>query len=231
MKSSNLRIVILVIAILMTKVATAQMTNVQLHREMGTINVNETMKIKREGFRVKFEMLGFDSLGIYYWNTQTLYSTDDKSVQASLQILRGFSFSKNSKLQALFGHQSAIGATSQYYAGLHYPFNLGRVRFLPFFAYVYNKEQQSADFRLTSGISTVLAKKKIQIFGFVNLYTRDKVTPESVDRKEIGFQANPQVWFRFNKQLALGGEVSLDYVGSRYQKLISIPTVAGRWSF
>lgn len=231
MKSTNLRIAILVIAILVTKVATAQMTNVQLHREMGTIKVNENMKIKREGFRVKFEMLGFDSLGTYYWNTQTLYSTDDKSVQGQIQILRGFKFSKKAKLQALLGHQSATGVTSQYYAGLHYPFNLGRVRFLPFVAYVYNKEQQSANFRLTSGISTLLAKKKIQLFGFVNLYTKDKFTPEGADGKEIGFQANPQAWFRFNKQFAFGGEVSIDYLESRYQKLIAIPTVAGRWSF
>jgi hypothetical protein len=231
MKSTNLRIAILVAAILVTKIATAQMTNVQLHREMGTINVNEDVKIKREGFRIKFEMLGFDSLGTYYWNTQTLYSTDDKAVHASLQILRAFKFSKRTNLQVLFGHQSAIGVASQYYAGLHYPITLGRVRFLPFLAYVYNKEQKSADFRFTSGISTLLAKKKIQIFGFVNLYSRDKITPEGADGKEIGFQANPQVWFRFNKQFALGGEVGIDYLESRYQKLIAIPTVAARWSF
>jgi hypothetical protein len=176
-------------------------------------------------------MLGFDSLGTYYWNTQTLYSTDDKSVQAQLQILRAIKFTKGSKLQALLGHQSAIGATSQYYAGLHYPFNIGRVRFLPFVAYVYNKDQESADFRLTSGVSTLLAKKKIQIFGFVNLCTRDKITPEGADGKEISFQANPQLWFRFNKQFAVGGEVNVDYLKSRYQKLISIPTLALRWSF
>jgi hypothetical protein len=96
---------------------------------------------------------------------------------------------------------------------------------------VYNKDQRSANFRLTSGVSTVLAKKKILIFGFVNGYTRDKVSVEGVESREIGFQANPQVWFRFNRQLAVGGEVSVDYLASRYQKFISIPTAAARWTF
>jgi hypothetical protein len=211
--------------------ACAQFTNLQLHKEMSSINVNETTKIKRDGFRAKFEMLGFDSLGIYYWNTVTQYSTSDKHTSAQVQILRGIKFSKNFKLQALFGHQSATGTTSQWYAGVHYPVKVGRVKFLPFFAYVYNKDQRSANFRLTSGISTLLLKKKVQIFGFVNAYTRDKISAEGAESKEIGFQANPQVWFRFNKQVAVGGEFGVDYLASRYQKIISIPTAAARWTF
>jgi hypothetical protein len=232
MKSiTSLRTGLLFATIILSKVALAQFTNLQLHKEMGSINVNETTKVKRNGFKAKFERLGTDSLGIYYWNTVTQYSTTDKSVSAQLQILRGVRFSKHTKLQALFGHQSATGTTSQYYVGLHYPVTVGRVRFLPFFAYVYNKEQRSADFRFTSGISTVLAKKKILIFGFVNAYTRDKISAEGKASKQIGFQANPQLWFRFNKQLAVGGELGLDYLPARFQKFITIPTAAARWTF
>jgi hypothetical protein len=227
--TSTMRIVI---AILLTsKMAFGQFANLQVHKEMGSINVNETTKVKRDGFKAKFEMLGFDSLGIFYWNTSTQYSTNDKNVSAQIQILRGIQFSKRSKFQALLGHQSATGTTSQWYAGIHHPLKLGRVKFLPFFAYVYNKDQRSADFRFTSGVSTLLAKKKIIIFGFVNAYTRDKIVPDAPASKEIGFQANPQVWFRFNKQLAAGGEVGIDYLGSRYQKCIVIPTAGCRWSF
>jgi hypothetical protein len=223
---------ILVLLVTTVTVVSAQTTtNLQLHKEMGSINVNDSVKIKRDGFKAKFEMLGFDSLGIYYWNTSTQYSTNDKSMSAQVQILRGIQFSKHSKFQALLGHQSATGATSQWYLGVHHPFKVGRVKFLPFLAYVYNKDQRSANFRFTSGVSTMLAKKKILIFGFVNAYTRDKAPVEGVESKEIGFQANPQVWFRFNRQVAVGGEVSIDYLASRYQKFISIPTVGARWTF
>ncbi len=222
---------ILVALLLICTAASAQFTNLQLHKEMGSINVNETTKIKRDGFKAKFEMLGIDSLGIFYWNTSTQFSTNDKSVSAQIQILRGIRFSKHTKLQALLGHQSATGTTSQWYAGIHHPFKVGRVKFLPFLAYVYNKDQRSANFRFTSGVSTVLAKKKILVFGFVNAYTRDKVSPEGVESKEIGFQANPQAWFRFSRQVAVGGEVSVDYLKSRYQSFIAIPTAAARWTF
>lgn len=232
MKSITFSTMRVVIAILLTgKIAFAQFTNLQVHKEMGSFNVNETTKIKRDGFKAKFEMLGFDSLGIYYWNTSTQYTTNDKSVSAQLQILRGISVSKRSRFQALLGHQSATGTTSQYYIGIHHPLKLGRVKFLPFLAYVYNKDQRSADFRFTSGVSTLLAKKKILIFGFVNAYTKDKITQDASASKEIGFQANPQVWFRFNKQLAAGGELGIDYLASRYQHFIAIPTAAARWNF
>jgi hypothetical protein len=232
MKSTKFSTALIVIAmVLVFTAASAQFTNLQLHKEMGSINVNETTKIKRDGFKAKFEMLGFDSLGIYYWNTSTQISTGDKNLSAQLQILRGIGFSKRTKLQALLGYQSATGTTSQWYAGLHHPFKVGRVKFLPFIAYVYNKDQRSANFRFTSGVSTLLAKKKILLFGFVNAYTRDKVSPEGVESKEIGFQANPQAWFRFKKQLAVGGEVSVDYLASRYQKFIAIPTAGARWTF
>jgi hypothetical protein len=232
MKSITISTIRVIAAILLTaKMAFGQFTNLQLHKEMGSINVNETTKIKRDGFKAKFEMLGFDSLGIYYWNTSTQYSTQDKNVSAQLQILRGIRFSKRSRFQALLGHQSATGTTSQYYVGIHHPLKLGRVKFLPFLAYVYNKDQRSANFRFTSGVSTLLAKKKILVFGFVNAYTKDKITPEGVPSKEIGFQANPQVWLKFRKQLAAGGELGLDYLGSRYQKFIMIPTAGIRWNF
>jgi hypothetical protein len=231
MKSTTTRTVLVLAIVLTSKIVFAQFTNLQLHKEMGNINVNETTKMKRDGFKAKFEMLGFDSLGIFYWNTSMQYSTADKSVSAQVQILRGIIISKRSKVQVLVGHQSAIGATSQYYGGLHYPFTLGRVRFLPYAAYVYNKDQRSADFRLTSGVSTLLAKKKILIFGFVNAYTKDKISVDGSAEKEIGFQANPQAWFRFNRQIGVGGEVSLDYLPSRYQKFIAIPTAAFRWTF
>lgn len=232
MKAITISTMRIVIAILLTgNVAFGQFTNLQVHKEMGSINVNETTKIKRDGFKAKFEMLGFDSLGIYYWNTSTQYTTGDKSVGAQLQILHGFRISKGSKVQALLGHQSAIGTTSQYYAGIHHPFKLGRVKFLPFIAYVYNKDQRSADFRFTSGVSTVLAKRKILIFGFVGAYSKDKIVPDAPASKEIGFQANPQVWFQLSRQLAFGGEVSVDYLASRYQEFIAIPTAAIRCSF
>jgi len=232
MKTITFSTVRIVIAILITgQMAFAQFSNLQLHKEMGSINVNEQTKIKRDGFKAKFEMLGFDSLGIYYWNTSTQYTTSDKNVSAQLQILRGIKLSKRSMFQALLGHQSATGTSSQYYVGIHHPLKFGRVKFLPFLAYVYNKDQQSADFRFTSGVSTLLAKKKIIVFGFVNAYTKDKIVPDAAPSKEIGFQANPQVWFRFNKQIAAGGEFGIDYLGSRYQKLITIPTAGFRWSF
>jgi hypothetical protein len=232
MKSSKFSTTGIVLAMVMVcTAASAQFTNLQLHKEMGSINVNETTKIKRDGFKAKFEMLGFDSLGIYYWNTSTQFSTNDKNMSAQVQILRGIQFSKRSKFQALLGHQSATGTTSQWYVGIHHPYKVGRVKFLPFLAYVYNKDQRSANFRFTSGVSTVLAKKKILIFGFVNAYTRDKVSVEGIESKEIGFQANPQVWFRFNRQVAVGTECSVDYLESRYQKFIAIPTAAARWTF
>lgn len=209
----------------------AQIVNLQIHRELGSFKINDSTRIKREGFRAKFEMIGTDSMGTYYWNTQMAYSTNDKGVGAQLQILRGIRFSKKMKLQALFGHSSAIGTTSHWHLGVHYPINVGRVRLLPFVTYVYNREQKAADFRFTSGFSTNLAKNKILIFGFVNAYTKDRPVGDGSFTKEVGFQANPQVWLRFSKKIAVGSEVGVDYLKSRYQPWIVIPTAAARWVF
>lgn len=222
---------LLVAAVIINIAAHGQFTNLQSHKEIGYIDVNDSTRIKRDGLRAKFEMLGFDSLGIYYWNTVTQYSTDDKSLAAQLQIIRGIRFSKASRWQLILGHQSATGSSSQYYAGVHHPFKLGRVKFLPFIAYVYNKDQRSANFRFTSGVSTTLAKNKVLIFGFVNAYTKDKLAPEGGSEKEIGFQANPQFWFRASRRIAIGGEIGVDYLRSRYQKVIAIPTLGARWTF
>lgn len=211
--------------------ANAQIGNLQIHKELGSFKINDSTRIKRDGFRAKFEMLGFDSLGTYYWNTQISYSTNDKNMNGQVQILRGLKFSKRIKVQALLGHQSAVGTTSQWYAGVHYPLQVGRVRLLPFFAYVYNKDQKSANFRFTSGVSANLAKNKILIFGFVNAYTKDRVVNDGSFTKEIGFQANPQVWLRFSKKLAVGSELNVDYLKSRYQHFIFVPTAAARWVF
>jgi hypothetical protein len=217
-------------------VMNAQFVDLQFHKEFGSFKANESTKIKRDAFRAKFEALGFDSLGIYYVNTIVRVSTDDKNTDASIQFLRTVKVFKKFKLQPIVGFQGATGATSQYCAGVHYPIIVGRVRFLPFIAYVYNKDQKGADFRFTSGISTLLLKKKILLFGFVNAYTKDKVksvneTGELKYTKEIAFQANPQIWFRYNKSLAVGSEIGMDYVASRYQKFIVVPTAAFRWAF
>ncbi len=220
--------------VLMLSVASttnAQIGNLQIHKELGSFKINDSTKIKRDGFRAKFEMLGVDSLGTYYWNTQISYSTNDKSVGAQVQILRGLRFSKKIKLQALIGHSSAVGTTSQWYAGVHYPLQVGRVRMLPFFAYVFNKDQKSADFRFTSGVTTNLAKNKLLIFGFVNAYTKDRGVGDGSFTKEIGFQANPQLWLRFSKKIAVGSELNVDYLKSRYQQWIFIPTAGARWVF
>jgi len=208
-----------------------QIVNMQLHKEMGSFKVNDSTKVKRDGFRVKFEMLGFDSLGTYYWNAQAQYSTGDKSLNGQLLILRGIRFSKRTKLQALIGHQSAVGTTSQYYLGVHYPLVFGKVRMLPLLAYVYNRDQKSADVRFTTGVSANLAKNKILVFGFFSANTKDHAVGDGSFKKEIAIQANPQVWLRFSKKVAVGSEIGVDYLKSRYQDLIIIPTAAARWVF
>ena len=95
----SIKFSIAIVLLLCATIAQAQI-NLQLHKEMGSINVNETTKVKRDGFKAKFEMLGFDSLGIYYWNTSTQFNTSDKNVSAQVQILRGIQISKRSKFQA-----------------------------------------------------------------------------------------------------------------------------------
>jgi hypothetical protein len=208
-----------------------QVVNLQVHKELGSFKINDSTKVKRDGIRVKFEMLGFDSLGTFYWNTSAQYTTGDKSVQAQLQILRGIRFSKKIKVQALLGHQSAVGTASQYYLGIHYPLTFGRLRVLPFVAYVYNKDQKSADIRFTSGFSANLAKNKLLVFGFVNAYTKDRAVGDGSFEKEIGIQANPQIWLRFSKKIAVGSEIGVDYLKSRYQSVIIVPTAAARLVF
>jgi len=227
-----MKLTMMVCLLLIAVSVQAQFTGMQFHYETGTFKAGD-QKVKRNSVSVQFETLNFDSLGTYYVNANFKYSMDDKATFAQLKMFRSFKIKPLNPVQLAVGHAGIVGINSFYYAGVHMPFRIGKVTFLPLLLYSYNKNAQSPDARFTSGYSTRLFKNKVSVFGFVDVWTMDRYTTErALNGKRIGAQMTPQIWYNINNHIAMG--TKLDISINRYsidESIDVLPTAGVRWIF
>ncbi|MGF1635606.1 MAG: DUF5020 family protein [Cyclobacteriaceae bacterium] len=227
---------LILIGLLMTTcvLANAQtISNMQIHYDMGSYKVNDR-EITRNQMRGKFQMLGFDSLGSYYWGADLIYSPEeDKATSGQLTIFRGFKFSKKTHLQLVAGHTGIVGLNNFYYAGIHHPLKFGKVIILPMLLYSYNKSAKGPDVLFTTAFNTRILNDKVTIFGFFNAFTTDKVLPDgTINGKRTVMQLSPNIMYNLTKQIAIGTEIEAAY--HRYSpedKVIVLPGAMMRWTF
>lgn len=212
--------------------AQAQFKDVQLHYEMGSFKAGD-VRIKRDFFKAKLQVLHRDSLGLTYLNTELDYNSPSKGLSFSqFTLLRSFKLPFFKYVQPTVGHAAALGRDNQYFAGVLVPARFGKVVVLPLLFYAYNKSAKSADARFMVGVNAKLFNNRVHIFGFASTWTSDKVVGTEVSGKKISWQFTPQIWYHLNKSIAIG--TKLDYSKNLYTVDGSndfLPTAGVRWAY
>lgn len=70
---------------------------------------------------------------------------------------------------------------------------------------------------------------KLSIRGFADFWTKD----ELVDGKQFAMLMEPQIWYNFNKHIAIGGELELSYNAYYFTEdsFEAMPTLGAKWNF
>jgi hypothetical protein len=224
--------VLAVSGVLMNSTATAQFKDLQLHYELGSYKRGETT-VKRDFFKVKLQILGMDSLGITYLNTEIDYNSKTKGMSmGQFTLLRSLKVPFLKYVQPTLGHAAALGRDNTFYAGIVVPARFGKVTVLPLLLYSYTKAAKRPDARFTAAVGTKLFNKHLQIFGFVSAWTYDNNVQGEIQGKKIGWQLTPQIWYHFHRAFAVGTKI--DYSRNLYSQDKTndfLPTAGARWVF
>ncbi len=88
-------------------------------------------------------MFGTDSSGIYYWNVDFEYDSENTSISlSSWLLLRSFHIPKIVLIQAVIGFRATQGLSNMWYAGILVPFAINDFDIYSLFLYIYSKEAE-----------------------------------------------------------------------------------------
>ncbi len=133
------------------------------------------------------------------------------------------------------GLGTGFSIPGSYLAGAQYPFQIGSFFMSTYIAYKLNafpKNSHDAQWTLTWNAS--LAKGKLALSGFADLWTENKNVATGEGGKRLIFLSEPQIWYHITPHFALGSEVELSYnFVNKFSesKFYAIPTVAAKWNF
>jgi hypothetical protein len=229
----NFILTLTLLSLIACQTVVAQFKDVQLHYELGSFKRGENT-IKRNFFKTKVQILQRDSSGFTYLNAEVDYNNPQTKGMSfgQLTLLRSLKVPFLKYVQPTIGHAAILGASNYYFAGVLVPAKFGRVVVLPLLLYSYNRASSSADARVMIGVSTKLAKKRIQIFGFASAWTYDNNVLGEVKGKKVAWQFTPQIWFHATKAFAVGTKI--DYSRNLYSADKTndfLPTTGVRWVF
>ncbi|MFA7388823.1 MAG: DUF5020 family protein, partial [Proteiniphilum sp.] len=121
---------------------------------------------------------------------------------------------------------------SSYLAGFGYPFQLGNFFMSSYVAYKLNAFQEvSNDVQWTVTWNATLAGGKLSLGGFMDLWSENKDRTGADSGKKLILLSEPQLWYNFTPNFALGTEVELSYNFAGADKFYAIPTLATKWNF
>ncbi|HHT34775.1 MAG TPA: DUF5020 family protein, partial [Bacteroidales bacterium] len=121
---------------------------------------------------------------------------------------------------------------SSYLAGFGYPFQLGNFFMSSYVAYKLNAFQEvSNDLQWTVTWNATLAGGKLSLGGFMDLWSENKDRTGAESGKKLILLSEPQLWYNFTPNFALGTEVELSYNFAGADKFYAIPTLATKWNF
>jgi hypothetical protein len=143
----------------------------------------------------------------------------------------------NGGLGLVKGTGFGFSIPSSYLAGVGYPFQLGNFFMSTYVAYKLNAfEDVSNDAQWTVTWNATLGGGKFSLGGFMDLWTEDKsfTGGSGANGKNVVFLSEPQFWYNFTPNFALGTEVELSYnFVNKFteSKFYTIPTLATKWNF
>jgi hypothetical protein len=233
---------LLVLLLLVLRVRT-EAQNLQLHYDFGEGRkyFTATLEMFRPdalGYTFWFIDLDFDfpgsprSMSAVYWEiSRDFYIPGLKKIHPFEEL--GFHLEYNDGFTAYQDTGQTIGAASYnsvFLTGFSFPLRLGNESVTAQLLLRLPRGMDVPDFQVTLVWTRLLLKERVLFTGFADLWSQDKIA--GADRKELVFQAEPQLWYLITSKIALGGEIEISHnfpVGPNEWEFM--PTLGFRWEF
>ncbi len=197
-------------------IGTLQAQNLQLHYDLERGYATSTFEMfKPDKWGNTFMFVDFDfnggNMNQVYGEIARVLKTEKMPVGLHLEYNGGTSNQFSFANAFIFGVNYAKGNADR--------------GFSTYLGYKTFKGTGKANMQLTATWYLHLFNKKVSCLGFVDLWTEEGLTDNTV------FLTEPQLWYNINKNLSLGGEVEISNNFAFSTEFKVRPTVAVKWNF
>ena len=217
--------------------------NIQLHYDFGE---------DRKLFTSTVEMFKPDRYGSTFFFIDMDYGSDARNISNGLslaywEIARAFKWNEtqqfmprveyNGGVFKLDGEETPfIPIENVYLAGIERTWaSADFSKILTLQAnYKYIQDKENASFQLTAVWTVQMLKGKLNFLGFADFWKEEMdvwfdVQGNKLDKTDFRFLTEPQLWYNFAKNFAVGSEIELsnNFVGPEFAVM---PTIALKWT-
>ena len=209
--------------------------NLQLHFDPRNALYGNDVAAKNY-LTATFEMFKPDAWGSTFMFVDFDLNGDKRNIGlVYAEIARAFKikdFALMPHLEYNGGLGTGFSIPSSYLAGAEYPFQLGNFFMGTYVAYKLNAfTKLSHDVQWTLTWNSAFHNSKVSLGGFLDLWSENKDRVNGEGGKKLIMLSEPQLWYNFTSNFALGTEVELSYNFAGADKFYAIPTLATKWNF
>ena len=208
--------------------------NLQLHFDPRNALYGNDVAAKNY-LTATFEMFKPDAWGSTFMFVDFDLNGDNRNIGlVYAEIARAFKI-KDFALMPHLEYNGGLGTDfsipSSYLAGAEYPFQLGNFFMGTYVAYKLNAfTKLSHDVQWTLTWNSAFPNSKVSLGGFLDLWSENKDRVNGEGGKKLIMLSEPQLWYNFTSNFALGTEVELSYNFAGADKFYAIPTLATKWN-
>ena len=212
--------------------------NLQLHFDPRHAFYGDDVAAKNY-LTATFEMFKPDAWGSTFMFVDFDFNGDKRNIGlVYAEIARAFKikdFALMPHLEYNGGLRTGFSIPSSYLAGAQYPFRLGNFFMGTYLAYKLNAfTELSHDVQWTLTWNSAFPNSKVSLAGFLDLWTENKNRATGEGGKKLILLSEPQVWYNFTPNFAIGSEIELSYNfvnAFAESKFYAVPTLATKWNF
>lgn len=212
--------------------------NLQLHFDPRHAFYGDDVAAKNY-LTATFEMFKPDAWGSTFMFVDFDFNGDKRNIGlVYAEIARAFKikdFALMPHLEYNGGLGTGFSIPSSYLAGAQYPFKLGNFFMGTYLAYKLNAfNELSHDVQWTLTWNSAFPNSKVSLAGFLDLWTENKNRATGEGGKKLILLSEPQVWYNFTPNFAIGSEIELSYNfvnAFAESKFYAVPTLATKWNF
>ncbi|HOI80400.1 MAG TPA: DUF5020 family protein [Petrimonas sp.] len=212
--------------------------NLQLHFDPRHAFYGDDVAAKNY-LTATFEMFKPDAWGSTFMFVDFDFNGDKRNIGlVYAEIARAFKikdFALMPHLEYNGGLGTGFSIPSSYLAGAQYPFKLGNFFMGTYLAYKLNAfTDLSHDVQWTLTWNSAFPNSKVSLAGFLDLWTENKNRATGEGGKKLILLSEPQVWYNFTPNFAIGSEIELSYNfvnAFAESKFYAVPTLATKWNF
>ena len=213
--------------------------NLQLHFDPRHSLYGDNINAPINYLTATFEMFKPDAWGSTFMFVDFDFNGDKRNIGlAYAEIARAFKikdFALMPHLEYNGGLGTGFSIPSSYLAGAQYPFKLGNFFMGTYLAYKLNAfTELSHDVQWTLTWNSAFPNSKVSLAGFLDLWTENKNRATGEGGKKLILLSEPQVWYNFTPNFAIGSEIELSYNfvnAFAESKFYAVPTLATKWNF